>query len=94
MPTLGEKSGALRETNIGLCDLGENETGMKRMKLNISEVPQYSLIEGSIIVAEGFNSTMKFNVNRIHNPSVRPQLQMKQGQLMNYNVDLAKSKAL
>tara|TARA_B110000285_G_C15126955_1_gene620836 strand:- start:1897 stop:2274 length:378 start_codon:yes stop_codon:yes gene_type:complete len=40
----------------------------------MSEVPQYSLFEGEIIVAEGFMDTKKFNVNRIWKPAVVPSL--------------------
>lgn len=40
------------------------------MKLNMSDVKNYSLFEGEIIVAEGFldTSASKFNVNRIFKP--------------------------
>jgi len=43
-----------------------------RLRLNLSEVPSFSLFEGEIIVAEGFMDAKKFNVNRIWKPPVNP----------------------
>jgi len=40
-------------------------------------VPQFSLYEGEIIVAEGFMDTKKFNVNRIWKPESVPVNQPK-----------------
>ena len=65
----------LNENSVGLFSLGdgENTTNVYRLKLNLSEVPSYSLFEGEIVVAEGFNdSNSRFNVNRLHKPSVIP----------------------
>ena len=45
-----------------------------RLRLNLNEVPQYSLFEGEIIVAEGFMDTKKFNVNRIWKPAINSAL--------------------
>jgi hypothetical protein len=41
-----------------------------KLKLNLTDVPKYSLFEGEIIVAEGFldSSSSKLNVNRIFKP--------------------------
>lgn len=46
--------------------------GVFKLKLNMSEVPNYSIFEGEIIVAEGFsdNNNARFNVNRIYKPQV------------------------
>jgi len=43
----------------------------------LAEVPQFSLYEGEIIVAEGFMDTKKFNVNRIWKPESVPVNQPK-----------------
>ena len=59
---------------IGLFNLGdENSSSKYRVKLNLHEVTQYSVFEGEVIVAEGFNdANSKFNVNRLHKLAVRP----------------------
>lgn len=59
---------------VGLFNLGdENSSSKYRIKLNLSEVPQYALFEGEVVVAEGFNdANSKFNVNRLHKLAVRP----------------------
>lgn len=62
----------LKESSIGLFNA--NYDLQCRLRLNMSEVPQYSLFEGEIIVAEGFMDTKKFNVNRIWKPAVVPSL--------------------
>ena len=69
----------LKEDCIGLFSLGdgENSTNVYRLRLNCSEVATYSLFEGEIVVAEGFNdSNSKFNVNRLHKPEVIPPKQL------------------
>jgi len=38
----------------------------------MAEVPQYSLFEGEVVVAEGFMDAKKFNVNRIWKPAIPP----------------------
>jgi hypothetical protein len=46
------------------------------MKLNLSEVKNYSIFEGEIVVVDGFNDagSQKFNVVRIHKPqAIKPQ---------------------
>jgi hypothetical protein len=46
----------LNEFNIGLLNYDEdNQFGTYKMKLNISEVKNYSVFEGEIVVVEGFN---------------------------------------
>mmetsp|Transcript_8238 Transcript_8238/g.13795 ORF Transcript_8238/g.13795 Transcript_8238/m.13795 type:complete len:135 (+) Transcript_8238:834-1238(+) len=59
----------LKEMSVGLfnADYGNQA----RMKLNLSDVPHYSLFEGEIIVAEGQTDTKKFNVNRIWKPEIK-----------------------
>ena len=50
-----------------------SSTKLYRVRLNLSEVPSFSLFEGEVVVAEGFNdSNSKFNVNRIIKPKVQP----------------------
>ena len=57
------------------------------MKLNLTEVRQYSVYEGEVVVAEGFNdSNSRFNVNRLHKPKVRaPQPEYDQMQLRRFS---------
>ena len=60
----------LKEQSIGLFNAAyEMEC---RLRLNMAQVPQYSLLEGEIIVAEGFMDQKKFNVNRIWKPAISP----------------------
>ena len=68
----------LNEDCIGLFNIGdENSSSKYRVKLNLHEVPQYSVYEGEIVVAEGFHdANSKFNVNRLHKLAVRPPQQM------------------
>lgn len=59
----------LNEFNIGLLNLDEeNQNGVYKIKLNLSELKSYSLFEGEIVVVEGFNdgTYTKFNVVRMH----------------------------
>ena len=56
----------MKEHVIGLFNA--NYDNDCRLRLNLTEVPNFSLFEGEIIVAEGFMDTKKFNVNRLHKP--------------------------
>ena len=60
----------MKEGSIGLFNAAYGNDC--RLKLNLLEVPGYSLFEGEIIVAEGFMDTKKFNVNRIWKPAMQP----------------------
>jgi hypothetical protein len=60
----------LKELSIGLFN--SRYDLQCRLRLNLNEVPQYSLFEGEVIVAEGFMDTKKFNVNRIWKPAISP----------------------
>ena len=60
----------MKEQTIGLFNA--NYEADCRLRLNLNEVPQFSLFEGEIIVAEGFMDAKKFNVNRILKPTVSP----------------------
>ena len=64
----------LREDGVGLFNVGDETSASKfRVQLNTAEVPSYSLFEGEVVVAEGFNDlNSRFNVNRIHKPATRP----------------------
>lgn len=65
----------LSPDSVGLFNLGDenNSTKVYRLKLNLSEVPTFSLFEGEVVCAEGFMDTnSKFNVNRIHKANIRP----------------------
>ena len=59
----------IKETTVGLFNT--NYDIQCRLKLNLLEVPNFSLFEGEIIVAEGFMDTKKFNVNRIWKPAIK-----------------------
>ena len=63
---------------VGLFNLGNADSTTKyRVKLNLSEVPSYSVFEGEVVVAEGFHdSNSKFNVNRLHKLNIRPPQQL------------------
>jgi len=71
---LNTEEATLNQDCIGLFNLGdENSAAKYRVKLNMHEVPQYSVYEGEVVVAEGFHdSNSRFNVNRLHKPIVRP----------------------
>jgi hypothetical protein len=60
----------MKEQTIGLFN--GNYDNECRLRLNLNEVPHFSLFEGEVIVAEGFMDTKKFNVNRIWKPLVGP----------------------
>jgi len=60
----------MKEQTIGLFNA--NYEADCRLRLNLNEVPQFSLFEGEIIVAEGFMDAKKFNVNRIWKPTASP----------------------
>lgn len=83
----------MKEHTIGLFNA--NYDNDCRLRLNLNEVPQFSLFEGEIIVAEGFMDTKKFNVNRIYKPTAVPVNQpiFSKQQLMQYNANSC-SKAL
>jgi hypothetical protein len=61
----------LKEGTIGLINANFDHN-ICRLKLNLNEVPNFSLFEGEIVVAEGFCDSKKFNVNRIWKPAVKP----------------------
>lgn len=64
----------LKIDSIGLFNVGD-EMGSKtyKLRLNMSECKSFSLFEGEVIVAEGFNdSNSRFNVSRIFKPQVTP----------------------
>ena len=69
-----EDAATLNQDCIGLFNLGDENSSTKyRVKLNLHEVPQYSVYEGEVVVAEGFNdANSKFNVNRLHKLIARP----------------------
>jgi hypothetical protein len=57
----------MKESTIGLFNANFDHHDC-RMRINLGQVPQFSLFEGEIIVAEGFMDAKKFNVNRIWKP--------------------------
>ena len=75
---LSTEEATLNQDCVGLFNLGDENSATKyRVKLNLSEVPQYSVYEGEVVVAEGFHdSNSKFNVNRLHKPKVRPPTEL------------------
>lgn len=64
----------LKVDSIGLFNVGD-EMGSKtyKMRLNLGDCKSFSLFEGEVIVAEGYNdSNSRFNVSRIHKPLATP----------------------
>lgn len=62
----------LKLDSIGLFNIGDEE-GSKtyKVRLNMSDCRQFSLFEGEVIVAEGFNDcNSRFNVSKIHKPQI------------------------
>ena len=60
----------LKNDSIGIFNIGDSQ-GSKtyKLKLNMSEMAQFNLLEGEVIVAEGSNdSNSRFNVSRIYKP--------------------------
>ena len=75
----------MKEHTIGLFNAAyDNDC---RLRLNLNEVPSFSLVEGEIIVAEGFMDTKKFNVNRIWKPEAMAanQASFTKEELVRYN---------
>ena len=74
---------------------GENTTNVYRLKLNLSEVPMFSLFEGEIVVAEGFNdSNSRFNVNRLHKPDVIPPKELQDFSVLQKCYEMQSGKAI
>jgi len=67
---MSKEDAKLQNPDIGLFNANMNSsTSQYRIKLDLTEVKEYSLFEGEIIVAEGFNDIKgHFNVNRIFKP--------------------------
>jgi hypothetical protein len=64
----------LKNDSIGIFNIGDSQ-GSKtyKLKLNMSEMAQFNLLEGEVIVAEGSNdSNSRFNVSRIYKPQISP----------------------
>lgn len=64
----------LKNDSIGIFNIGDSQ-GSKtyKLKLNMSEMTQFNLLEGEVIVAEGSNdSNSRFNVSRIYKPQISP----------------------
>lgn len=58
----------LKELEIGILN-ADNSTGVYKMKMNLQTVPQFTLFEGEIIVAQGFQGHNNvLNVNNIFKP--------------------------
>jgi hypothetical protein len=64
----------LSEQNVGLLNLNEDNSGnVQKIKLQMSEVPSYSLFDGEIVVVEGVydSNTSRLNVAKIHKTDVQ-----------------------
>lgn len=88
MINVSTEDATLNQDCVGLFNLGDDNSSNKyRVKLNLAEVRQYSVYEGEVVVAEGFNdSNSKFNVNRLHKLKVRPPKALfNQSELRRYN---------
>lgn len=64
----------LHEKHIGLININnDSASNIFKVKLNLSEIKNYSVFEGEVIVAEGFNDMNgNFNANRIFKPLSKP----------------------
>ena len=89
----------LNDGNIGLLNLSEeNNGGISKIKLQLSEVQSYSFFEGEIVVAEGvYDSTQsKLNVSRIYKPTLqgfeRPSYSLEQ--LRKFSGEFYKERAI
>ena len=61
----------MRADTIGILNTSEEGSNIFKLKLNVSEVPFFSLFEGEVVVAEGFtDANSKFNVNRLFKPEI------------------------
>lgn len=60
----------LKHDSIGLLNTSDDGTGsVTRLILNLDEINNFSLFEGEVIVAEGYNgANSKFHVNRLFKP--------------------------
>lgn len=70
---LSTEDSKLRADTIGILNTSEDSatTSVFKLKLNLGEVPFFSLFEGEVVVAEGFaDANSKFNVNRLFKPEV------------------------
>jgi hypothetical protein len=66
----------LQVNHIGLININpDTNTNIMKIKLNLTEVPTYSLFEGEVIVVEGINDMNgQFNVRRIIKPPMQKPL--------------------
>jgi hypothetical protein len=61
----------LKADSIGIMNTSEENGQVFKLRLNLGEVPIYTLFEGEVVVAEGCaDSNSKFNVNRIFKPEI------------------------
>jgi hypothetical protein len=76
---LSTEEDKLKPESIGLFNLGDDEGARTyKVKLATGEAKEYSLFEGEVVVAEGFNdSNSRFNAVRIHKPQIQRQLTTK-----------------
>ena len=76
---LSTEEDKLKPESIGLFNLGDDEgTRTYKVKLATGETKEFSLFEGEVVVAEGFNdSNSRFNAVRIHKPQIQRQLTTK-----------------
>lgn len=68
MVNLSTEDDKLKADAVGLLN-AENGGGITKLRLNLAEVPHFSVFEGECIVAEGYNdNNSRFNVNRLIKP--------------------------
>ena len=94
---LSTEDAILNENSVGLFSLGDSENAptVYRLKLNLSEVQSYSLFEGEVVVAEGFNdSNSRFNVNRLHKPQVIPPKELHEFETLKTCHEMQQGKAI
>ena len=94
---LSTEDAILNENSVGLFSLGDADgsSTVYRLKLNLSELPSFSLFEGEVVVAEGFNdSNSRFNVNRLHKPEVIPPKQLHDFEMLKTCNEMQQGKAI
>jgi len=69
---LSTEDSKIRPETVGILNTSAEEgQTIFKLKLNVSEVPFFSLFEGEVVVAEGFSdANSKFNVNRLFKPEI------------------------
>lgn len=94
---LNTEDSKLSQSSVSLINTSEYNTQSVTIKVNLGEIPNFSLFEGEIVVVEGINShaAVAINANRIHKLKVKsPVSFLNPLQIRSVNADLFKTKSL